>query len=91
MESLSDMAPDTSLPKQMKTPKLEPNIKKNRDLIAAIEQVEAQLKALTPQEFPYLEEEWPSDHKLDWDSIYEVADTSPAIQASPNADLVGSK
>ena len=90
MESLSDMAPNTSLPKQMKTPKLEPNIK-NRDLIAAIEQVEAQLKALTPQEFPYLEEEWPSDHKLDWDSIYEVADTNPAIQASPNADLVGSK
>ena len=90
MESLSDMAPDTSLPKQMKTPNLEPHIK-NRDLIAAIEQVEAQLKALTPQEFPYLEEEWPSDHKLDWDSIYEVADTNPAIQASPNADLVGSK
>ena len=89
MESLSDMAPDTSLPKQMKTPKLETTIK-NRDLIAAIEQVEAQLKALTPQEFPYLEEEWSSDHKLDWDSIYEVADTNPAIQASPNADLVGS-
>ena len=89
MESLSDMAPDTSLPKQMKTPKLETTIK-NRDLIAAIEQVEAQLKALTPQEFPYLEEEWSSDHKLDWDSIYEEADTNPAIQASPNADLVGS-
>ena len=90
MESPPHMASDTSLAKQTKTPKPETTIK-NRDRIAAIEQVEAQLKALTPQEFPYLEEEWPSDHKLDWDSIYEVADTNPAIQASPNADLVGSK
>ena len=89
MESLSDMAPDTSLPKQMKTPKLEPNIK-NRNLIAAIEQVEAQLKALTPQEFPYLDEEWATNHKVDWNSLYGVENTDPALPESPNADLVGS-
>tara|TARA_B100001029_G_scaffold179294_1_gene188293 strand:+ start:79 stop:351 length:273 start_codon:yes stop_codon:yes gene_type:complete len=89
MESLPDMAPDTSLVKQMKTPKLETTIK-NRDLIAAIEQVKAQLKALTPQEFPYLEEEWPVDTNADWDSIYEAADTNPAVQVSPNPNLVGS-
>ena len=89
MESLSDMAPDTSLPKQTKTPKLEPNIK-NRDLIAAIEQVEAQLKALTPQEFPYLDEEWPTNHKVDWNSLYDVENTDPMLPESPNADLVGS-
>ncbi|MBF82785.1 MAG: hypothetical protein CL522_05260 [Actinobacteria bacterium] len=89
MEALPDMIPHTSLVREMKTPKPETTIK-NRDLIAAIEQVETQLKALTPQEFPYLDEEWLADPKADWDPIYEVGDTDPTIQASPNADLVGS-
>ena len=89
MDSLPNITPHTSLVRQMKTPKLKTSIK-NRDLIAAIEQVEAQLKALTPQEFPYLDEEWPASHKADWNSIFEVEDTDPTIQSSPNADLVGS-
>ncbi len=89
MESLPDITPHTSLVRQMKTLKPE-TIIKNRDLIAAIKQVEDQLKALTPQEFPYLDEELPADHKVDWDPIYEVGDTDPAIQPSPHANLVGS-
>ena len=89
MESLPDMASDTSLARQTKTPKPETTIK-NRDRIAAIEQVEAQLKALTPQEFPYLDEEWATNHKVDWNSLYGVENTDPALPESPNADLVGS-
>ena len=89
MESLPEITPHTSLVRQMKTLKPETTIK-NRDIIAAIKQVEDQLKALTPQEFPYIDEKLPADHEVDWDPIYEVGDTDPAIQPSSDTDLVGS-
>ncbi len=89
MNLLSSISPCMSSTKQNKTSPPEITIK-NRDLIAAVLQVEAQLIALTPQEFPYPDLQWPQGHELDYKPTQPVDVIELKCKTPLEADLAGS-